>query len=126
MNHHFWSRITLAFVFFYHGLVPKILFLSPVEVSMIDAHGINLPAEVVATVGGGMEIGLALLILWFRYSRWPLIIALAALVMLLLDVMIFSPGLLIEAFNPLTTNITAIVLCLIGLSGDPHQSRQKQ
>lgn len=32
-----WCRWMLAFVFIYHGLVPKLLFPSPVEVQMIEA-----------------------------------------------------------------------------------------
>ncbi|MBU1330417.1 MAG: DoxX-like family protein [Gammaproteobacteria bacterium] len=54
------ARLALALVFIWHGLVPKILWLSPDEVAMISAHG--LPAhglfapEVIARLGGIAEM----------------------------------------------------------------------
>src|SRR3989338_8123751 len=67
------ARIALALVFIWHGLVPKILWLSPDELVMIQVH--NLPApEWVARIAGLAEIILGLLLLW-RRQRWPLLLA---------------------------------------------------
>ena len=106
------TRAVLAFIFIYHGLVPKLLYLSPQEVAMIQAHGDFWPVETVAFIGGVAEVVLGLMILYFRRHDWPIVIALAALILLLLDVAIFSPEYLIAAFNPVTTNIASIALCL--------------
>ncbi|MGH8434236.1 MAG: DoxX-like family protein [Pseudomonas sp.] len=49
----------------------------------------------------------------WRDRRWPLALAGVVLLALLLDVALFSPHLLLQAFNPLTTNLTALALCLV-------------
>ena len=106
------ARLTLAAIFIYHGLVPKLLMLSPTELRMIDAHG--LPHGV-AALAGVAEIFLGLALALLRKQRWPLWTALLALGALLLDVALFTPDLLVEAFNPLTTNLAAMALCVIAL-----------
>ncbi|AYF86059.1 DoxX-like family protein [Pseudomonas sp. JS3066] len=107
------ARCGLAFLFLYHGLVPKLLWLSTDERLMIAAHGLT-HVERVATLAGLAEIILALLLLGVRQSRWPLVLAAFLLAGLLLDVALFTPGLLIQAFNPLSTNLVALCLCLVG------------
>ncbi len=109
------AGLALAFIFIYHGLVPKLLFLSSQEVAMIQAHGDIWPVELIASVAGVAEILLGTTICWFRHKNWPILIALVALVLLLADAIIFSPEMLAGAFNPVTTNIAAIALCLIAL-----------
>lgn len=106
------ARLTLGVIFIYHGLVPKLLMQNATEMRLMDVHG--LPHSLIATAGAG-EIILGLAILLLRRQRWPLWLALAALVLLLVDVAIFAPALLSEAFNPLTLNLAAGVLCVIAL-----------
>jgi uncharacterized membrane protein YphA (DoxX/SURF4 family) len=109
------ARLVLALVFIWHGLAPKILWLSPDEVAMIAAH--DLPdhplfaPELIAVVGGVAEILLGILLLTVRRQRWPLLVAGGVLLVLLLDVALLSPHLLIQAFNPLSTNLAALALC---------------
>jgi len=119
------ARLALGVVFLYHGLVPKLLFLSPDEVRMIEAHDWPLSTLRVAQVAGASEIVLALAILLLRRSRWPLWLAAAALVGLLVDVALFAPELLLGAFNPVSTNVAALALCAIALLGErgAHPSR---
>lgn len=111
------ARLALALVFIWHGLAPKILWLSPDEVAMITTH--HLPdhplfaPQVIAVIGGVAEILLGLLLLTVRRQRWPLLVAGAVLLMLLLDVALLSPHLLIQAFNPLSTNLAALALCAV-------------
>jgi len=102
------ARYTLAFIFCYHGLVPKILWLSPLEASLANAH--NLDAVIVSPIAGIFEILLALSIVLFKNSLIPIYLAVALLVGLLIDVMLIMPMLLIEAFNPVTTNLASIVI----------------
>ena len=102
------ARYTLAFVFAYHGLVPKILWLSPIEESLTTAH--NLDAAVASPLAGVLEIILALCILLFKNSLIPVYFAITLLVVLLLDVLVIMPQLLIEAFNPVTVNLATIVI----------------
>jgi hypothetical protein len=111
------ARLALAAVFIWHGLVPKILWLSPDEVAMIAAHGLPdhplFAPPLIAAVGGAAEVllGVALLVMWRQ--RWPLLLAGAVLLALLLDVVLLSPHLLIQAFNPLSTNLAALALCAV-------------
>jgi len=109
--------LALALVFIWHGLAPKILWLSPDEVAMIAAHGLPdhplFAPQLVAAVGGIAEILLGILLLTVRRQRWPLLVAGAVLLVLLLDVALLSPHLLIQAFNPLSTNLAALALCAV-------------
>ena len=111
------ARLALALVFIWHGLAPKILWLSPDEVAMIAAHGLPdhplFAPQLVAAVGGIAEILLGILLLTVRRQRWPLLVAGAVLLVLLLDVALLSPHLLIQAFNPLSTNLAALALCAV-------------
>lgn len=125
MNNALIARVTLGFIFLYHGLVPKILFLSHTEIGMIQAHRLDLPYEQIAVLGGVGEIILALIIIFIRSKTWPILVALLSLILLLIDVIVFSPHLLAEAFNPVTTNVAAIALCLIALSPSTQNSTGK-
>lgn len=111
------ARLALALVFIWHGLAPKILWLSPDEVAMIAAHGLPDQAlfapESIARIGGITEILLGIALLAVRRQRWPLLVAGAVLLVLLLDVALLSPHLLIQAFNPLSTNLAALALCAV-------------
>ena len=118
------ARSVLGVIFLYHGLVPKILFLSQTEIRMIQAHGIDLPYEQIAMIAGVAEMLLGLALIFLRSSTWPILAALAALVLLLIDVAIFSPELLVEAFNPVSTNLAAIGLCVIALAQHKEHLRQ--
>lgn len=111
------ARLALAAVFIWHGLVPKMLWLSPDEVAMIAAHGLPdhplFAPPLIAAVGGAAEVllGVALLAMWRQH--WSLLLAGAVLLALLLDVVLLSPHLLIQAFNPLSTNLAALALCAV-------------
>ncbi|WP_192980867.1 DoxX-like family protein [Pseudomonas sp. EggHat1] len=111
------ARLALALVFIWHGLAPKILWLSPDEVAMIAVHGLPdhplFAPQLIAAVGGIAEILLGVLLLTVRRQRWPLLVAGAVLLVLLLDVVLLSPHLLIQAFNPLSTNLAALALCAV-------------
>lgn len=108
-----WCRWMLAFVFIYHGLVPKLLVLSPVEVQMVEAAGLGLNAQVISPLAGVAEVLLGLLILFGWFGRWPVLAAGAGLVGLLGYVVLFAPMLLIGAFNPVSTNLPAVLLCVL-------------
>lgn len=124
------ARLALALVFLWHGLVPKILWLSPDEVAMIVAHGLpahGLPApDLIAQAAGEAEIVLALLLVLLRRQRWPLLVAGALLVVLLVDVALFSPHLLLQAFNPLSTNLAALALCWVAWRAESAPAGETQ
>ena len=105
------ARYTLGFIFIYHGLVPKILFLSQTELAINQAHAfLEVTPERIALLGGVTEIVLGLLIVLYRQAIWPVLLAMLGLALLLLDIMLMMPSLLVEAFNPVTINIAGLVL----------------
>ncbi len=109
----FVSRVLLGFLFFYHGLVPKILWLSPTEVNLVSESGIGISANFISPIAGIFEILLGGAILIFQKSNAAIYAAAASLILLLIYAGLISPGLLIEAFNPVTTNILGLGLCYI-------------
>ena len=112
------ARGGLAFMFTYHGLVPKLLWLSQGERAMIQAHGIE-QVQMFATLAGIGEIALAVWILLSPRSAWPIAVAATALAGLLLDVAVFSPAMLREAFNPVSLNVAGLALCAVALNTKP-------
>lgn len=105
------ARFTLAFIFVYHGLMPKLLFLSATELALNTAHGVPLPvAHQVAVLGGVAEVVLGLLMACLPRQIWPVKIAMLLLLVLLCDVAFFMPHLLVEAFNPVSINVAGLAL----------------
>ncbi|MGP9687996.1 DoxX-like family protein [Psychrobacter sp. AOP22-C1-C5] len=109
----FISRLSLGFLFLYHGLVPKILWLSPVETHLVSLSGIDFPANIISLLAGVSEIFLGFSVIFFRKSIIPVYIAVVVLLLLLLFVGLVSPKYLVEAFNPVTTNILGPGLCYL-------------
>lgn len=105
------ARAMLAFVFIYHGLVPKILWLSTTEAALATAHGLYAP--IISPIAGLGEILLGGALLFLRRTLFPVYAAIGALVLLLLDVMIMMPALLSEAFNPVTLNLAVIFIAYV-------------
>ncbi|WP_201599179.1 DoxX-like family protein [Psychrobacter vallis] len=118
----FVSRLLLGFLFIYHGLVPKILWLSVVEIHLVSLSGFNLPANIVSPLAGIGEIILGCLIIFFRKSTLPVYIAAVALCLLLIFVGLASPEYLIHAFNPVTTNILGLGFCYLILFVDKNDN----
>jgi len=108
---HACARIGIAFIWLWQGLMPKLLFPSVDERTMILATGLSaawLPLI------GAVELALAAatLTLW-RWRNFFLMNALA-MVTALAVVALKSPSNLVAAFNPVTLNAAMILLSLIG------------
>ena len=109
-------RITIAFVWFYQGLVPKLLYLHEDELAISMAAGFSSAgAEQLAMVAGASEIVMSALVLLFWRQRWPLLLTAVAMLGLLVSVVVFQPALLGAAFNPVTVNVAIIALSVVGL-----------
>ena len=106
------ARFLLAFSWIYHGLFPKLVTVAPIERTMTAAIGLSEQTSYLITKAAGVsEIIFGLLIFVFYKNRLVLQAKILALILLCVFVAIKIPSLLIEAFNPVTTN-----LALIGLS----------
>lgn len=109
-------RGMVAFVWFYHGLVPKLLGPHSDELRMNLALGLNPEqAEGLSMVAGVFEVLFALLIVVCWRQRWPLVVTAVAMVGLLLFSLVAVPSLAMAAFNPVTTNLLMLALALAAL-----------
>ncbi|MGP4715629.1 DoxX-like family protein [Psychrobacter sp. T6-6] len=109
----FISRVLLGCLFIYHGLVPKILWLSAVEVHLVSISGLDVSAKIASPLAGIGETVLGCAIISLNKSNTPVYIAAAILLLLLLFVAVASPMYLIGAFNPVTTNILGLGFCYL-------------
>lgn len=115
------ARITLAAIFFYHGLVPKLLFQHPSEAALIEVHQIGIPTNLLILAGGVAEILLALLLILLWKKAWPLWAAGIALIGLFMDVLVFSPEVTIQAFNPVSLTLGSLALVWIALQDSSQE-----
>jgi len=108
------ARLTLAFVWLYQGVVPKLIFRHPDELAMLARGGLSEPAvRAACTAMGWLEIGIGLALLAAWRARWPLWLTLAAMPLAVLAVAIVSPGFLTAAFNPVALNASVFALAAI-------------
>jgi hypothetical protein len=104
-------RITIAAVWFWHGLVPKLLFHDADEQIMLVRAGLTtswLPWI------GVTELGIAVLVLLTWRWRSMFLFQVVLMVVALLAVTLQSSMYLTHAFNPVTLNLMVIVLAVIG------------
>ncbi len=110
------SRLMVALVWLYHGLIPKLVYRNPDELGMLlDAGMPNSHLLAVMSSLGIIEVCFALVLVVFWKSRWPLWFTLIAMVSALLAVGIASPSFLTAAFNPVTLNLSVATLAVISL-----------
>lgn len=109
-------NVLLALVWAYQGLVPKLLGPAPLELTMNRALGLGTEAAILlARIAGFAELGMAACLLVFAHHRWPLQLTIAGAIALLLYVAVLTPGVLLAAFNPVTTNALMAGLAWEGL-----------
>lgn len=119
---HWLGRGSLAFMFAYHGLVPKLIAMSPGEQVLLQAHGLANAAWL-SQAAGVAELILAALFLAPGLT-WPLLVGGVVLLGLLVDVALMQPSMLTDAFNPVTLNMAGIALCTIAWITRPtHENR---
>jgi len=110
------SRVGVAFIWIYHGLVPKLLVPNSDERAMLIASGAstqNLAAWLTAIGFAEIGFGLCMLVLW--RNRFLFHVTVALMVIALAAVAVRSPQYLVGAFNPVTLNAAVIALSVIGL-----------
>ncbi|WP_269620514.1 DoxX-like family protein [Zhongshania sp. BJYM1] len=106
------ARYILGFSWIYHGLFPKLIAVAPLEKALTATIGLSDHTSYLVTISAGvLEVFFGILIIVFYQNSRIILANIVTLVVLCIFVAIQMPGLLIEAFNPVTTN-----LALIGLS----------
>jgi hypothetical protein len=110
------ARGTVAFVYFYHGLVPKLILQVHEELAMLADAGIAVESTgTVLMWFGVVEIVLSVVLIVAWRAAWPLWIALGFMPAALLGVALTSPTLLGGAFNPVSLNLSVAALAMIAL-----------
>jgi len=109
------ARLCIAFVFLYHGLVPKLLYRHPTELTMLLDAGLPASAVDMGLVLIGLaEVAFAGVMLAAWRARWPFVATAVLMVGALAGVAYNSPGTLPAAFNPVTLNLSMAALAAIG------------
>jgi hypothetical protein len=123
------GRLGSGAIWFYQGLVPKLLGPHPEELAMAGAFGLAPGFQRAASYTAAvLEIVLAACIVAARRQVWPHALSVFACIALLAFVVIFAPSHLVAPFNPVALNVALGVLSLItllcirglGSSARPH------
>lgn len=110
------SVITLAFVWIYHGIVPKLLYPGAGELDLLQSAGAGLGhGRLVLTLLGVGEalFGVATL-RWWRQA-WPFLATLLALPPLTFGALAGDGAAFVRPFNPITLNLALMALAAIVL-----------
>lgn len=110
------ATLGVAFVFVWHGLVPKLLGPHADELAMLVEAGVSVDsAPAVARWVGAGEIGFGLALPWIARGRagWWMVIAL--MLGATIGVLIASPHRASAAFGPVSLNAVVTCLAAIGL-----------
>jgi hypothetical protein len=105
------SRVAVALIWLWQGLVPKLLFNHADERAMIAASHLDVG---LLPLVGLLEIIIAAcaILTWRRRSFF--LFNILAMVAALANVALVSPSYLVAAFNPVTLNVAMIALSLAG------------
>lgn len=112
---HALARVTLAILWFWHGLVPKLIFRDVDEITMLVQAGV--PASMLPFTlrsFGIAEVAMAILVLATWRWRGMFAVQIVLMVMALAGVAVRSPSYLTHAFNPVTLNLLVAVVAAIG------------
>ncbi|WP_040522164.1 DoxX-like family protein [Aliiglaciecola lipolytica] len=118
------ARFIVSFSWIYHGIFPKLIHIAPMEKLMTASLGFsNEISDLITQSAGVGEVIFGIVFFAFYRSKSVLILNILGLIGLLLFVVILQPQLLIEAFNPVTTNIPIIGLSLVLLNNLKQSSQ---
>ncbi len=111
---HALAAAAVAFVWIWHGIVPKLAGPHPDELAMLLEAGISqqwlLP---VARIVGTAEVAFGLACLGFARRRWPWLATIALMAAATAGVLVNSPERALAAFNPVTLNLSLAALAAV-------------
>lgn len=119
LRYFYMQLLTMFFsiIWIYQGLVPKLIAMHPQEKSMV-ASGLSITDEqaVMAVFAFGVaEIIFGVIWFCYRRKRQLLLVQIVIFPLLTIAALITSPETAIHPFNPVTFNLSLIVLTTIGL-----------
>lgn len=105
------ARYVIGFTWIYHGIFPKLLQIAPLEQAMTGSLGFSDEITyLLVKTAGVAEVIFGLVFICCYRLKPVLLLNIIGLTGLLLFAAIMTPFILLEAFNPITTNIPLIVL----------------
>jgi len=117
------ARCAVTFVWIWHGSVPKLIARDAAERLMLAQAGVS--SGWLASIGvEELVFGAVVLLLWRR--RWPLVVTVIAMLLALVSVAWNSPQFVTAAFNPVTLNVSMIVLSALAWIAMPHVPTAKR
>lgn len=109
-------QLTLVILWLYQGLIPKILFQSPAEISIWQNMGFELAlAKVLVGLSGGCEMLFGLCFLKWNRSILLHGLNIIGLAGLLLLIAFTAPFQLTAAFNPVVMNTAMLMLSVVAI-----------
>jgi DoxX-like family len=118
---YFLARASVAFVWVYHGLIPKVIFKHHDELAMFVQSGMSPEAAGHAVlVAGIIEIVFGFLVIIFWRDQNLLKVTIVLMALAIVGVALKSPGYLVAAFNPISLNLSVMALSMIALILFPY------
>lgn len=109
-------QFSLALLWIYQGLIPKLLIPSPFEIQVWQFMGLESElATITARLSGIVEILFGCIFLLWQRSRWVHYLNIVGLLGLLLLCARIDPVQLIGSFNPMIMNGAMLVLSLLAI-----------
>lgn len=110
------ATLGVAFVWIWHGVVPKLLGPHADELKLwLDAGFAIETARLLTFAAGVSEVVFGLLVLCFARRRWPWVFTILGMLVATVGVLISSPSFVSAAFGPVSINLQLIALAVIGL-----------
>lgn len=111
------ARYIISFSWLYHGIFPKLIHIAPLEKLMTASIGLSSDLSYLITKSAGVgEVVFGILFFILYRNKGIILINIAGLIGLLAFVALMQPQVLIEAFNPVTTNMALIGFSFILLN----------
>ncbi len=116
------ARCSVACVWIYHGLVPKLLFTHSDERLLLGLGGVSEAMMPGALVGLGLlEVVFGFLVLFLWNKAWPLITTVVAMLLATVGVAATAPSFFVAAFNPVSLNLLVAVSAIMALLTRAHR-----
>jgi len=109
------ARGTSAFIWLYHGLVPKLLYHDRIELDLLSRITPPDFLRTAATFAGLLEVSFAFLLVLLWRQTWPLSVTVVLMLAGIPIVALTAPEYLHAAFNPVTLNVSLAAFAGIAL-----------
>ncbi|RHW39338.1 hypothetical protein D1B33_00375 [Lysinibacillus yapensis] len=110
------ATILFCFIWIYHGLIPKLIYMHPEEMLMVK-NAFQVPdgkAFWIVVITGIIEITFGVIWLYYKNKRHLFCLQIILFPFLTITAIIAEPSSLIDPFNPLTFNSSLWIISLIG------------